>query len=192
MHVALVRRADALTLPERLGEGLGRTPGDRRRRRGARDSARGYCAEIVASLRVSRLYTPANAATEGPCWHCSARSPQTFRRLFPDARCPQKRPPKRGGVSNVRPVLNSSTLVSLTSGCGRRWLGACVRKSLPAARCRKRIENLRVPDCKGLPDDVYRLLHYSFADIVKMRRCIDRADAHIDASWKLSMNREQC
>ena len=57
-------------------------------------------------------------------------------------------------------------------------------KSLPAARCRKRIEDLRVPDCKGLPDDVYRLLHHSFVDILKMRRSIESADAHIDASVK--------
>ena len=58
----------------------------------------------------------------------------------------------------------------------------CVMKSEPAGRCRKRIEDLRVPAVNGLPDDVYHMLHHSFVDIAKMRRSIESADALIDQS----------
>jgi len=55
-------------------------------------------------------------------------------------------------------------------------------KSHPDARCRKRIEDLRIPAVKGLPDDIYHLLHHSFVDIVRMRRTIQSIDALIDQS----------
>ena len=35
---------------------------------------------------------------------------------------------------------------------------------------------------KGPPDDIYHLLHHSFADILKMRRSIESADGLIDPS----------
>lgn len=54
--------------------------------------------------------------------------------------------------------------------------------SYPDAHCRTRIEALRIPDVKGLPDDIYHMLHHSFVDIVKMRRSIESVDAHIDRS----------
>ena len=42
-----------------------------------------------------------------------------------------------------------------------------------------RIEDLRIPAVKGLPDDVYHMLHHSFVDIARLRRSIERADAQI-------------
>ena len=57
-------------------------------------------------------------------------------------------------------------------------------KSHPDTRCRKRIEDLRIPAVKGLPDDIYDMLHHSFVDIVMMRRSIDRIDALIDQSME--------
>ena len=45
-----------------------------------------------------------------------------------------------------------------------------------------RIEDVRSPAVKGLPDDIYHVLHYSFVDIVRMRRSIESADAIIDQS----------
>jgi len=47
---------------------------------------------------------------------------------------------------------------------------------------RKRIEDVRCPNVKGLPDDVYHVLHHSFVDILKMRRSIETADMLIDTS----------
>jgi len=65
-------------------------------------------------------------------------------------------------------------------------------KSHPDTRSRKRIEDLRIPAVKGLPDDIYHMLHHSFVDILKMRRSIESADALIDQaretaleSWEL-------
>ena len=37
---------------------------------------------------------------------------------------------------------------------------------------------------KGLPNDIYDILHYSFVGILKMRRSIESADVHIDGSTK--------
>ena len=51
-------------------------------------------------------------------------------------------------------------------------------------RRRKRIEDVRCPLVKGLPDDVYHILHQSFVEILKMRRSIESADARIDESMK--------
>ena len=69
-------------------------------------------------------------------------------------------------------------------------------KSEPAGRCRKRIEDLRVPAVNGLPDDVYHMLHDSFVDIARMRRRmrrrIESADALIDSPQKLFLNRGKC
>ena len=53
---------------------------------------------------------------------------------------------------------------------------------LEAPHRRKRIEDVRCPAVKGLPDDVYHILHHSFVHILKMRRSIESADVHIDAS----------
>ena len=46
----------------------------------------------------------------------------------------------------------------------------------------KRIEDVRCPAVKGLPDDIYHILHHSFVEILMMRRSIESADAHIDTS----------
>ena len=51
-------------------------------------------------------------------------------------------------------------------------------------RFRKRIEDVRVPDVKGLPDEIYHMLHHSFVRILKMLRSIESVDAHLDASEK--------
>ena len=61
------------------------------------------------------------------------------------------------------------------------WLGGCVM-SLGDPRRRKRIEDVRCPTVKGLPDDIYQMLHHSFVDMLKMRRSIETVDALIDAS----------
>ena len=53
----------------------------------------------------------------------------------------------------------------------------CVMNSQADASCR--IEDLRIPAVKGLPDDVYHMLHHSFVDIARLRRSIERADAQI-------------
>ena len=55
-------------------------------------------------------------------------------------------------------------------------------ESQPAVRRRKRIEDVRSPAVKGLPDDIYHVLHHSFVGIVRMRRSIESADAIIDQS----------
>jgi hypothetical protein len=56
--------------------------------------------------------------------------------------------------------------------------------SLGTPHRRKRIEDVRCPAVKGLPNDMYHMLHHSFVHILKMRRSIESADAHIDASMK--------
>jgi len=57
-------------------------------------------------------------------------------------------------------------------------------ENLPKSKVRKRIEDVRCPAVKGLPDDVYHLLHHSFVHILRMRRSIASADAHLDRSWE--------
>jgi len=52
----------------------------------------------------------------------------------------------------------------------------------PAERRRKRIEDVRCPVVKGLPDDVYDMLHHSFVHILRMRRSIESTDAQVDRS----------
>jgi hypothetical protein len=42
-----------------------------------------------------------------------------------------------------------------------------------------RIEDLRIPAVKGLPDDLYHMLRHSFVEIARMRRSIERVDAQI-------------
>jgi len=49
-------------------------------------------------------------------------------------------------------------------------------------RCRKRIEDVRCPVVKGLPDDVYHMLHHSFVHIIRLRRSIENADAQVERS----------
>jgi len=56
--------------------------------------------------------------------------------------------------------------------------------SLETARRRKRIEDVRCPAVKGMPNDIYHILHHSFVGILKMRRSIESADVHIDGSTK--------
>jgi len=55
---------------------------------------------------------------------------------------------------------------------------------LGAPRRRSPVEDVRCPDVKGLPDDVYNRLHHSFVDILKMRRGIESADARIATSME--------
>jgi hypothetical protein len=54
--------------------------------------------------------------------------------------------------------------------------------SLETSRRRKRIEDVRCPAVKGLPDDIYQILHHSYVEILKMRRSIESADVHVDTS----------
>jgi hypothetical protein len=54
--------------------------------------------------------------------------------------------------------------------------------SLQGPRRRKSIEDVRCPNVKDLPNDIYHMLHHSFVEILKMRRSIESADAHIDKS----------
>ena len=49
---------------------------------------------------------------------------------------------------------------------------------------RKHIEDVRCPAVKGVPNDIYHILHHSFVEILKMRRSIESADALIDMSMK--------
>jgi hypothetical protein len=51
---------------------------------------------------------------------------------------------------------------------------ACAVES--SARRRKRIDDVRCPDIKGLPDDIVHVLHNSFVGILRMRRSIENAD----------------
>jgi hypothetical protein len=63
---------------------------------------------------------------------------------------------------------------------GRAGLGAV----FDYPKQRKRIEDVRVPAVKGLPDDVYHLLHRSFVGIVRMRRSIEAGDVALRSSAK--------
>ena len=56
--------------------------------------------------------------------------------------------------------------------------------SLGTPHRRKRIEDVRCPAVKGVPNDIYHILHHSFVEILKMRRSIESADALIDMSMK--------
>jgi len=56
--------------------------------------------------------------------------------------------------------------------------------SLRDPRRRRRIEDVRCPTVKGLPDDIYHMLHHSYVDIVKMRKSIESLDVRIGASLK--------
>jgi len=49
---------------------------------------------------------------------------------------------------------------------------------------RRSIDDVRCPAIKGLPDDIYHMLHHSFVDILKMRRSIEKLDVLIEASMK--------
>jgi hypothetical protein len=60
--------------------------------------------------------------------------------------------------------------------------------SLETTPRRKRIEDVRCPAVNGLPDDVYHILHHSFVEILKMRRSIESADAHIVTSREAVLN----
>jgi len=53
---------------------------------------------------------------------------------------------------------------------------------LEAQYRRKRIEDVRCPNVKGLPDDIYYMLHHSYVDILQMHRSIEILDVLIDAS----------
>jgi hypothetical protein len=55
---------------------------------------------------------------------------------------------------------------------------------------RKRIDDVRCPAVKDLRDDIYHILHHSFVEILKMRRSIESADAHIDTSKKAVIDAE--
>jgi hypothetical protein len=46
-----------------------------------------------------------------------------------------------------------------------------------------RIEDVRCPAVKGLPDDIYHVLHHCFVQILKMRRSIESANALLKASY---------
>ena len=37
---------------------------------------------------------------------------------------------------------------------------------------------------KGLPDDIYHMLHHSFVGVLKMRRSIENLDRRLEASMK--------
>jgi hypothetical protein len=54
--------------------------------------------------------------------------------------------------------------------------------SLQNPRRRRHIEDVRCPTVKGLPDDIYHILHHSFVEILKMRRSIESANGLIDTS----------
>jgi hypothetical protein len=60
--------------------------------------------------------------------------------------------------------------------------------SLKTAPRRKRIEDVRCPAVKGIPDNIYHILHHSFVEILKMRRSIEGADAHIATSREAVLN----
>jgi hypothetical protein len=57
-------------------------------------------------------------------------------------------------------------------------------KIQPAERRRMPIEDVRCPNIKGLPDNIYHMLHHSFIEILKMRRSIESMDAGIEQSTK--------
>jgi len=60
--------------------------------------------------------------------------------------------------------------------------------SLENPRRRKRIEDVRCPVVKGVPNRIYRILHHSYVEILKMRRSIESADAHVDMSREAAMD----
>jgi len=66
--------------------------------------------------------------------------------------------------------------------CPSREFGSVVVMSLESPHRRKRIEDVRCPVVNGLPNDIYHVLHHSFVEILKMRRSIESAYAHIDMS----------
>jgi hypothetical protein len=43
---------------------------------------------------------------------------------------------------------------------------------------------VRVLAVKGLPDDVYHLLHHSFVYILRLRRSIESADVALESSMR--------
>jgi hypothetical protein len=47
---------------------------------------------------------------------------------------------------------------------------------------RKRIEDVRCPKIKGLPEDIVRILHHSLVEIAIMRRSIESADRDVERS----------
>jgi len=49
-------------------------------------------------------------------------------------------------------------------------------------RKRKRIEDIRVPAVKGLSDDLYRILHGSLVDLLRLRRSIESTDVALRSS----------
>jgi len=57
-----------------------------------------------------------------------------------------------------------------------------IMENLPKSKVRKRIADVRCPVVKGLPDDVYHILHHSFVHIIRLRRSIESADAQVDRS----------
>jgi hypothetical protein len=70
---------------------------------------------------------------------------------------------------------------TITCACG--WV--CVMDSLNLrVRSRKRIEDVRIPAVKGMPDDIYHMLHRTYVGILKMRRSVERADAALNASLR--------
>ena len=64
--------------------------------------------------------------------------------------------------------------------------------SLEGPPRRKRIEDVRCPIVKGLPDDIYQMLHHSFVDILKMRRSIEIVDVLTNESRMAALNRAMC
>jgi hypothetical protein len=77
-------------------------------------------------------------------------------------------------------LISVSADIKASSGF---WFGDCVM-SLQYPYPRKRIEDIRCPAVKGVPNDIYHILHHSFVEILKMRRSIESADALIDKSMK--------
>jgi hypothetical protein len=49
---------------------------------------------------------------------------------------------------------------------------------------RKRIEDLRCPNIKGLPENVVQLLHRSLVEIAHLRRSIENTDQQVALSSK--------
>jgi hypothetical protein len=47
---------------------------------------------------------------------------------------------------------------------------------------RKYIDDARCPAVRGLPDDIYHILHHSFVGILRMRRNIEKDETLINAS----------
>jgi hypothetical protein len=52
---------------------------------------------------------------------------------------------------------------------------------------RKRIEDVRCPDFKGLPDNIALVLHHSFVGIVLMRRSIENTSRVVERSRKAAI-----